>query len=158
MLGEDCRAVVIFAGIAPLNSRLRLARKWAHYVREHVVRQPAHTIVVGLTCPYPVTRKCWVTLCAGGGLTCVIPYREEAAIGADGYARLPIRPASCIGVQLQRRAKGLSLVSGANVIDVGRVASCAVLVIDIMNNAVESRRLSPAFVSPEATVIRKHTS
>src|ERR1700730_11270986 len=156
MLGDDCGAVVVIACVGADDVRVR-GGKWAHYIREHVVRQPRHTVVVRLACPHPVARNVLVALRATGGLACIIPRGEKGATKTDREARLPVRPASGIGVQLHRRAKSLSFVGGANVIDVGRVAPCAVLVTDVVNNAVESGSLTPALVSPVATVIRKHT-
>src|SRR5262249_23096771 len=69
---------------------------------------------------------------------------------------LPLRASSGIGVQLERRAKGHTTVGGADVIDIARVARRAVLGIDQVNYVVKSGRLTPAFVTPVTTAIRKH--
>src|SRR5262249_5770080 len=86
----------------------------------------------------------------------VIPSSKDGAVLANGEIGLPLGARGRIGVQLQRSAKGLSFVRGANVIDVAGVAVVAVLGIDVVNNAVVGGWLAPALVSPVAAAIRKH--
>jgi hypothetical protein len=83
MLGEDCGAVVVIAGIGRHDARVDLGGEWADYVRERHVSQPGRTVVGGLACPHPVTGDCWVTIGTAGALACVVPHGEEGATGAD---------------------------------------------------------------------------
>src|SRR5439155_10275153 len=82
--------------------------------------------------------------------------RQESARRADREIRLPLRTGGGIAVQLERRAKGHTAVGGADVIDVASISAGAVLGIDQVNHVVEGGRLTPAFVPPIATAIRKH--
>ena len=156
MLGEQRRAVVVVARIGRLDTVVWLRRQRGDYVREHIVRQPCHTVVVGLARPHPVTGDASVTNLAVGALARVIPCRPERAGRADREVGLPLRTVRGIGVQLHRRAKGHTAVGGADVIDIARVTASAVLRIDQVNDIVECSRLTPALVPPVAAVIRKH--
>ena len=99
MLDEYCRAVVVVAGVAKHDIRVLLPRQGTNYVRKHIVRQPALTIVVRLARPHPVTGSVRVTLCAGGALARVIPRRQQSAGRADRQVRLPLRAGTAVGVQ-----------------------------------------------------------
>src|SRR5207248_2724913 len=81
---------------------------------------------------------------------------ENSAPRADRDVRLPLRTGCGIGVQLERHAKGHTAVGRANVIDISRIATGAVLGIDQVNNAVEGSRFTPTLVPPEATLVGKH--
>src|SRR6516162_8643154 len=157
MFREYRRAVVVVARIRGLYPGVRLRRKRSDYVRQRIVRQPAHATVVGLARPHPVTGSGWVTIRAVGasGLACIIPRRKQGASGADRQVRLPLRTCRSIGVQLERRAKGHTTVGGTDVIDVCGVTPGAVLVIDVVDDAVVCSRLTPPFVPPVAAVGRK---
>src|SRR5205823_3311253 len=130
----------------------------AGHVRQRIVRQPTRAVVVGFARIHLVTRRGRVPILAVGvgAVPRVIPRRQESATRADRQVRLPVRTGRGVGVELQRRAKGHTAVGGANVIDVGRVAASAVLVIDQMNKIVDRSRLTPALVPPVAAVSGKH--
>src|SRR5437667_9438941 len=82
MFAGDRRAIVEGAHVRD-EARVVLSWQRANHIREHIVRQPSHTVVGGLACPHPVTRNGWVTTCAAGALACVIPQGEKGATGAD---------------------------------------------------------------------------
>src|SRR5438552_391899 len=156
MLGGDCRAVVVITCVSRLDPWVRLFRQWGDYVREHVVRQPACAVIVGLPRPHPVTRSAWVASNAACALTRVIPCRKEGASRADRKVRLPLRTGTAVGIQQNRRAKGHTAVSRADVIHVARVAASSVLGINQVNKIIDRSRLTPAFVPPVGTKIGKH--
>src|SRR6266446_7853357 len=156
MLGGDCRAVVVITCVSRLDPWVRLFRQWGDYVREHVVRQPACAVIVGLPRPHPVTRSAWVACNAACALTGVIPCRQEGASRADRKVRLPLRTVTAVGVQHERRAEGHTTIGGANVENVAGITASAVLSIDQVNKIVDRSRLSPALVPPVGTKIGKH--
>src|SRR5205814_1531845 len=84
---------------------LALPRQRRDYVRERIVRQPSHTVVVGLARPHLVAGNGRVAGSAGSAFTRVIPRREEAAAWADREVRLPLWAGGGITVQLERRGK-----------------------------------------------------
>ena len=54
-----------------------------------------------------------------------------------------------VGIQLEWRTKGLSLVAGANVKDVAGITGGSVArSVDVVNDAIECGRLAPAHMSP----------
>src|SRR6185437_11489200 len=106
MLAGYRRAVVVVTCIGRLDPRIRLRWQRSYHVREHVVRQPACAIVVGLARKHPVTRSVWIACNAVGALARVIPRRQEGAGWTDREVSLPLRTKRGIGVQLQRSAKG----------------------------------------------------
>src|SRR5919109_2940448 len=158
MLGQQRGAVVVVANVAPHDKRITLGWQRTDYVRERIVRQPGHAVVVGLARPHPVTRRGWVTILAVavGALTCVIPCREQGAGWADRKVRLPLRPVRGVGVQLKWRTEGNAAVGRTDVIDVARVAASAVLRIDQVNDIVKRCRFTPTFVPPVAAVSAKN--
>jgi hypothetical protein len=83
VLIENGGAIVVVAHVVRDDSRLRMLRQRADHVREHIIRQPRHAVVVGLARPHPVARNGWVTSGAGGALAGVVPYREHRAIRPD---------------------------------------------------------------------------
>src|SRR6266571_9311017 len=151
MLGKDRRAVVIVAHIAVYDPWVELRRQGGDYIREHIVRQPTHPVVVGLARPHPVTRRVGTWRTATPGLSRIIPHRKQRASRADRKVRLPLGTGSCVGVQLERRAERLPTVGRANVKDVAGIGARAVLGIDVANDVVEGGRLTPAHVPPVST-------
>ena len=139
---------------SPSRCSGRFVLEGADYVAEGHVGEPSRTVVGGLARPHPVARDAWVTFGAAGALARVIPRGEESASGADRNVRLPLRTGRGIGVQFERRAKGHTAIGGANVKDVARIGTGAVLGIDQVNNAVEGGRFTPSLVPPEATLVR----
>ena len=121
-----------------------------------MIRQPTHAVIGGPTRPHPVTRNARITARAAPALAGVVPRREDGATGADRKIGLPLRPCSGIGVQLERSTKGLPAICGADVIDVTRIATGAVLSINVMHDTVERGRLAPALMPPVTTAISKH--
>lgn len=156
MLGGNGGAVVIVARIRRLDARIRLRRQRRDYIRERIIRQPTHAVIVRLARPHPVTWNTGATTGTTGALARVIPCRKERAGWADRQVCLPLRTRTPVGVQLQRRTKGYAAVGGTNIINVARVTTGPVLGIDQVNHIVKSSRLTPALVSPEAPAIRKH--
>src|SRR2546428_344886 len=77
--------------IAIYDAGVRLTGEGGDYVREHIVRQPRHAVVVGLAPPHPVAGNGRVTLGAGRAFASVIPHREEGASRADRKVGLPLR-------------------------------------------------------------------
>src|SRR2546429_3374736 len=150
MFAGDRRAIVEGAHVRD-EARVVLSWQRANHIREHIVRQPSHTVVGGLACPHPVTRNGWVTTCAAGALACVIPHGEKGAARADRQIGLPIRTSSGISVQLERRAKGLPPIGRADIIDVTWIAAGPLLGIDVVNYAIDRGGLAPALVAPVAT-------
>src|SRR5436190_1952508 len=110
MFGGCCRAVVVIARVARYNRWVRLPRQRTHYVRKRIVRQPTHTIVVGLARPHPVTGDVRVTFRATRALARIVPRRQQSARRADRQVRHPLRTSRGIGIQLERRAKGNAAV------------------------------------------------
>ncbi|PYK37736.1 MAG: hypothetical protein DME60_12100 [Verrucomicrobia bacterium] len=156
MLDEHRRAVIVVARIGRLNARIGLRRQRTHYVRQCIVRQPTHAIVVGLARPHPVTRNRWATAGAARALPCVVPGGKEGARVTDRKVGLPLRTRRGISVQLEWRAKTNPPVGRADVIDIPSVSASAVLSIDEVNDLVVGGRLTPTLVPPVATAIGKH--
>src|SRR6202043_953649 len=158
MLGGDRSAIVVVARIGALDVPVRLLWQRADYVRQRIVRQPCRAIVIGLARKHLVARGGWATISAVGvaAHARVIPRRQQGAPRADRQVRHPLRTIRGIAVQLERRAKGRTAVSGTNVIDVAWVTASAVLGIDQVNETVDRSRLTPALVPPVAAVSAKH--
>ena len=156
MLGGDRRAVVVVASISTLNIKVRLSWERAANVRESVVRQPTRAIIVGLARVHLVTRRIRITI------DTVRRNHARHTISPGGCHRahrkvsLPLWTGRGIGVQLQRRSKGNTIIGGANVIDVASITASAMLGIDVVNYPIEGGRLTPAHVPPIATVVWKH--
>ena len=144
MLGEQRGAVVIIARVITKDVRVLFRRQGADYVRKLHVALPGRAAVVGLVRPHPVARNSRVALRAAGALPRVIPDSQEGASRADRKVRLPLRTGSGIGVQLDRRAKGETTVSRADVIDVAFVGARTMLGIDQVNRAVVRRQAHPS--------------
>src|SRR4030095_13455379 len=123
MLGKYRRAVVIVAHIAVHDPWVELRRQGGDYVREHVVRQPALPVIVGLARPHPVTRRVGTWRTATPGLSRVIPHRKQRASRADRKVRLPLGTGSCVGVQLEWRTEGDATVGGADVENVAGIGA-----------------------------------
>src|SRR6266480_2650318 len=145
-------SIVIVACIRRLYPRVRLRRKWSDHVGECIVGQPGCTIIGGPACPHPVARRAragWLAA-SSGPFALVIPHSKEAACRVDRYVRLPLGLGRIgIAVKLERRAESHAAISGANVEHVTRVPSGGVASsVDIVNDSVESSRLSPTFMSP----------
>src|SRR6266496_3349588 len=158
MLVRRGTGIVIIARIGGLNTRVRLRRQRANHIRERLIRQPTRAVVGGPARPHPVTRNGGITTSAADTLACVIPYSEDSATGTDRKIGFPLRPRRGVCVQLQRCAKGLPAICGADVIDVASVATGAVLGINVVHPAVVGARFAPALVSPIATAVGKHAS
>ena len=144
--------IVIVPRIHRLYARIRLKRQRRNYVREAVVIQPGRTVIGGSARPHPVTRRTRT-----GRLTTsrcpfalVIPHREKAAGRAHRNVRLPLGFGRIgIAIELERGAKGLTLVCRADVKNITRIPGrCIARVVDIVNYAIESGRFAPTFVSP----------
>ena len=156
MLVRRGTGIVIITCIGRLNTRVRLCWQRANHIRERLVRQPTRAIVGGPARPHPVTGNGGTTASAAGTLACVIPDGEDSATGADRKVRLPLRPRRGVCVQLQRCAKGLPAIGRTDIIDVARVATGAVLGINIVHHAVVGARFAPALMSPVTTAVGKH--
>ena len=156
MLGEDRGAVVVIALIVRLDVPVGLRRERADYVRERIISQPGHAVVVGLARPHSVARNRRDAHRAAGGLALVVPDGEESASVADGKIGLPLKAGSSIGIQLEWRAKGPPAVGGADVHDVAGVGASAVLGINEANYVVVGGRLTPSHVPPGVGAIHAH--
>src|SRR5947209_16247179 len=156
MLGDDRSAVIVVARIGPLDVEVGLRRQRTNYVRQRIVSQPCHAVVVGLARPHPVTGNARVSISAVGALARVIPRRQESTGITDRNVGLPLRTGRGIAVQLERRAEGHPAIGGANVVNVAGIAARPVLGIDQVNDIVEGSRLTPTLVPPVAAVIGKH--
>src|SRR5437870_5917694 len=128
MFAGDRRAIVEGAHVRD-EARVVLSWQRANHIREHIVRQPSHTVVGGLACPHPVTRNGWVTTCAAGALACVIPHGENGAARADRQIGLPIRTSSGISVNFSGGVKVWPLTVGRVIIDLTGLAPVPFLVL-----------------------------
>lgn len=152
MLVDRGSGIVIVPRIHRLYARIRLKRQRRDYVREGVVRQPGRAVIGGSARPHTVTRRTragrlTTSRCP---FTLVIPYRKKAASRAHRNVRLPLGFGRIrITIELERGAKGLTLVRRADVENIAGIPGrCVAGVIDIVNDAIESGRFAPTFVSP----------
>src|SRR5437667_7120240 len=156
MLGKNGRPIVVIARVARHNKRIALSWQWCDHIAEGHIGEPGCAIVSRLARPHPVAGDARVTLGATGALAPVIPHGENGATRANRNVRLPLRTGRGIAVQLERRTKGYTAISGADIIDVASICAGAVLRIHQVNNAVQGGRFTPTLVSPETTLISKH--
>ena len=139
-----------------MDARVVLRRERTDHIRERVIRQPACAVVVGLAGLHLITGDGSITTRTAGAVARVIPHRQEGATRADRKVGLPLRTGSGIGVQFERRAKGRTAVSRADVIDVTGIGAGTVLGVNQVNEIVYRSRLTPTLVPPVAAAIGKH--
>src|SRR6266540_2774924 len=156
MLGRHRGGVVVVARVCRYDAWFGLSRQRANCVREGIVRQPGHAVVVGPARIHSVTRAIAASHASRcpSAITLVVPDGKESSTGAHRKIGLPLRLSRIdIAVELEGGTESHPAIGGADVEDIPRVAVSGVArSIDVVNYAVEGSRLAPAHVPPVSGV------
>ena len=156
---SDRVTVVVITRIFRDDEWIRLSRQRGHDIGEGCFRLPGRPTVGRFARPHLVAWDSRVAFGAGRGRTAlIVPDRKEAVVFSPRDVGLPVTLGCAIAIQLERRAKGHTVVGRADVERIRGVTIAGVTrVIDVVHHAIVRRGLTPAHVTPVGAAGAKHT-